>query len=95
MQQTKKTKKQKKHGVVDHRFQGTGWGFAAAVVESLGAFSIEAELIIGKVIRTAAKRQLDPVATYIGRAWARLSCVLIRGTAQMILDRIPQSNEQT
>jgi hypothetical protein len=76
--------------VVDHRFVGTGWQFAAVIAETLGAFSAEARMVLGKIIRAASKRSTMPASRFTGIAWARLSCVIIRGTAQMILDRLPQ-----
>jgi hypothetical protein len=79
-----------KHKVIDHRFVGTGWGFAAVVAESLGAFTVEAQEVAGKIIRAAAKRSPLPTSRFTGIAWARLSCVVIRATAQMVLDRLPQ-----
>jgi hypothetical protein len=79
-----------KHKVVDHRFIGTGWQFAAVVAETLGAFAKEAQTVLGKIIRAAAKRSTTPTSRFIGIAWARLSCIVVRGTAQMILDRLPQ-----
>ena len=82
-----------KHNVVDHRFIGTGWQFAAVVAESLGAFAAEACEVLGKIIRAAAKRSTLPACRFTGIAWARLSCVVIRGTAQMILDRLPQEDD--
>jgi hypothetical protein len=84
-----------KHQVVDHRFVGTGWRFAAVVAESLGAFTEEAQSVLGRLILAAAKRSTMSRARFTGIAWARLSCVVIRGTAQMILDRLPQQDAHT
>ena len=76
-----------KHGKYDAGFVDTNFEFCPVVFETLGALNSEGEVLLKKLFRTASNHQNITHSVYAGKAWARLSCVLQKSIATMILRR--------
>ena len=82
-----------KHPKYDEGFLNTNYDFCPVVFETLGSVNKEGETLLKKIFRTASNHQNIPHSVYAGKAWAKLSCVLQKSIATMILRRISPSSD--
>lgn len=76
-----------KHDKYDQGFENTDYDFCPVVFETFGAVNEEGEHFLKKLFRVASNQQNIAHSVYAGKAWARLSCVLQRSIATMIMRR--------